>query len=286
MSTPRQPTDPPRPAALPATAAAQTGADPPIIGDEAPEDQPNPDPDAGSPLPAEPAPRRELPRLQQPARGQRTLRKVEPPPPPLTAEQRLLLLDTWRRSGLPAGDFAPLVGLSKHTLYAWKQRFEAEGPAGLADKPKGGQPGSRLPEVTKRAILMLKQDNPDWGCERISALLLRGPALPASPQAVARVLHEAGYQTEEGPTKPHPDKVRFFERARPNQLWQSDLFTFVLKRQNRRVYLVAFLDDHSRFLVGYGLHASQSAALVLEVLRAGLTSYGTPQEILTDNGSQ
>src|SRR4029077_4969650 len=75
-------------------------------------------------------------------------------------------------------------------------------------------------------------------------------------------------------------------RARPNQLWQTDLFTFVLKRQNRRVYLVAFMDDHSRFLVGYGLHASQSSALVLEVLRAGLTSYGTPQEILTDNGSQ
>jgi hypothetical protein len=30
----------------------------------------------------------------------------------LTAEQRLLLLDTWRRSGLPAGDFAVLVGLN------------------------------------------------------------------------------------------------------------------------------------------------------------------------------
>jgi hypothetical protein len=60
----------------------------------------------------------------------------------------------------------------------------------------------------------------------------------------------------------------------------------MLKRQNRRVYLVAFLDDHSRFLVGYGLHASQSSALVLEVLRAALTGYGTPQEILTDNGSQ
>jgi transposase InsO family protein len=53
---------------------------------------------------------------------------------------------------------------------------------------------------------------------------------------------------------------------------QTDLFTFVLKRQNRRVYLVAFLDDHSRFIVGYGLHASQSSALVLEVLRAALTS--------------
>jgi len=71
-----------------------------------------------------------------------------------------------------------------------------------------------------------------------------------------------------------------------NQMWQSDLFTFVLKRQNRRVYLVAFMDDHSRFIVSYGLHASQSASLVLEVFRAGVASHGTPQEVLTDNGSQ
>jgi transposase InsO family protein len=117
-------------------------------------------------------------------------------------------------------------------------------------------------------------------------MLWRGPALPASPSAVAGVLHQAGYELEEVRTRPHPDHPRRFERARPNQLWQTDLFTFVLKRQNRRVYLVAFLDDHSRFVVGYGLHASQSAALVLEVLRAALTNYGAPEEILTDNGSQ
>ena len=35
---------------------------------------------------------------------------------------------------------------------------------------------------------MLKQSHPDWGCQRISDLLLRGPALSASPAAVARVL--------------------------------------------------------------------------------------------------
>src|SRR5207248_9153073 len=119
-----------------------------------------------------------------------------------------------------------------------------------------------------------------------SDMLLRGPALPASAGAVAKVLHEAGYQLEEVPTKPHPDQVRRFERARPNSLWQTDLFTFILKRQNRRVYLVAFMDDHSRFIVGYGLHASQSSALVIEVVRASLGAYGTPAEILTDNGSQ
>jgi transposase InsO family protein len=45
------------------------------------------------------------------------------------------------------------------------------------------------------------------------------------------------------------------------------------------------MDDHSRFIVSYGLHASQSTALVLEVLRAALASYGPPEEVLTDNGS-
>ena len=60
-----------------------------------------------------------------------------------TPQQRLMLLDTWRRSGLPALDFASLVGISKHTLYAWKQLFERQGPAGLLDQPRrsaGGEP--------------------------------------------------------------------------------------------------------------------------------------------------
>jgi len=84
----------------------------------------------------------------------------------LTAEQRLLVLDAWQRSGLPARDFAPLVSMSRHTLYAWKKKFDTEGPAGLMDKPRGGPPGSRLPDLTKRTILMLKQSNPEWGVER------------------------------------------------------------------------------------------------------------------------
>ncbi len=236
------------------------------------------------------------PRLSGPARGRRgpsrRRRALAKPAaestsrPPLTGEQRLLLLDTWRRSGLPAGDFAALVGISKHTLYKWNQQFEQFGPAGLADQPRMVRRGSQLPEATKRSILMLKQAHPEWGCQRISDMLLRGPALPASASTVARVLHEAGYEREDVPTRSHPDKVRRFERARPNQLWQTDLFTFVLKRQNRRVHMVAFLDDHSRFVVSCGVHATASTALVLEAVEAAIASYGPPEEILTDNGPQ
>jgi transposase InsO family protein len=225
------------------------------------------------------------PKLKTQRRG--TLAKaVERPLMPLSPQQKLLLLDTWQRSGLPARDFGALVNISRQTLFAWKRRFEELGPAGLVDQPKGAKQGSKLPELTKRTILMLKQSHPDWGCERISDMLVRGPALPASPNAVARVLREAGYELTEQPTRPHPDHVRSFERAKPNQLWQTDLFTFVLKRQNRRVYMVAFLDDHSRFITGYGLYGSQSTPLVLEVLRAAIAAYGVPEEILTDNGAQ
>ena len=211
---------------------------------------------------------------------------VERAPLPLSPTQKLLLLDTWQRSGLPARDFGAMVNVCRQTLFAWKKRFEEHGPAGLVDQPKGAKLGSKLPELTKRTILMIKQAHPDWGCERISDTLLRGPALPASPNAVARVLREAGYQLVEQPTRPHPDHVRRFERATPNQLWQTDLFTFMLKRQNRRVYLVAFLDDHSRFITSFGLHGSQSSPLVIEVLRAGIAGYGAPEEVLTDNGAQ
>src|SRR5262245_18112961 len=71
-------------------------------------------------------------------RGRRLVKKDDEKARVMTPQQRLLLLDTWQRSGLPAGDFAAMVGLSKHTLYGWKKRFDAEGPAGLMDMPRGG----------------------------------------------------------------------------------------------------------------------------------------------------
>ncbi len=219
-------------------------------------------------------------------RGRALKKKSDSPDRSFSPRERLHLLDMWQRSGLAAGDFEAIVGVSKHTLYAWKKRFEELGPAGLEDRPRGAPNGSKLDETTRRAIVMLKQAHPEYGCERIASLLLRSSALQASPGAVARLLKEEGYESEAPESKPHEPPARRFERAKPNQLWQTDLFTFVLKRSGQRVYMVAFMDDASRFLVGYGLHASQSSALTIEVLRAAIGAFGTPEEVLTDNGAQ
>jgi transposase InsO family protein len=204
----------------------------------------------------------------------------------LSGEQRMLILDAWARSQLRASEFGRLVGVERHTLYAWKRRFEEWGPAGLDERKRGVAAGSRMPEATRRAVLMMKQSHPEWGCDRLRDMLMRSAGFGASSAAIARVLREAGYETTEIATHRHPDKPRSFERARPNQLWQSDLFTFLLKRDNRRLYLIAFLDDHSRFVVGYGLYASCSGALVREVFEAAIANFGPPEEVLTDQGPQ
>jgi transposase InsO family protein len=210
----------------------------------------------------------------------------ETKPRTLTGEQRLLILDAWQRSKLPAGDFAPLIGVSDAALYKWKRLFEEHGPAGLEEGRRGAPSGSKISEPTRRAILMLKQLRPDWGQDRIHYELQRTKGLAASPGAIAKVLAEEGYEVVEVSPKRHPPTIRNFERARANQLWQTDLFTFVLKRQSRRVHLVGFMDDHSRFLVGYGLHATASGALVREVFESAIANYGAPEEVLTDNGAQ
>jgi transposase InsO family protein len=203
-----------------------------------------------------------------------------------TLEQRLLVLDAWARSGLTGAQMADLVGLSPHTLYGWRKRFEHRGPAGLEDRQRGPKKGSRLPEPTQRAILLLKRQHPDWGSERIADVLARADGYAASPGAIVRLLKKEGYETVEVPTRPHPDKPRRFERARVNALWQSDLFSFTLKRSGRRLHLVAFLDDRSRYVVGWGLSASSSSKMVLEAFESAIANYGAPEEVLTDQGPQ
>src|SRR5262245_58170085 len=135
-TTPVAPPEPVTPAApLPLPSSPAGPSDP--LGGESGAD----DPAAGfaaAPLDPSPGP---VPRR----RGRRVV-PAEQRPPAFTPQQRLLILDAWQRSGLPARDFAPLVGLSRHTLYSWKQGFEQHGPEGLLDQPRGAPSGSNLPE--------------------------------------------------------------------------------------------------------------------------------------------
>jgi transposase InsO family protein len=203
-----------------------------------------------------------------------------------TAEERLTILETWVRSKLSAAQFTSIVEVSPHQLYSWKRLFDEDGPAGLEPRKAGRPKGSRLPEPTRRAILFMKETHPDWGIDRIHDMLRRTEGFQASATAISNLLKEEGYEAVEVPLRRHPDRVHRFERARPNQMWQSDLFNFTLPPTSRRIHVVAFLDDRSRFIVGHGVSGASSSGFVIDVFRTAVANFGAPEEMLTDRGPQ
>ena len=134
-------------------------------------------------------------------------------------------------------------------------------------------------------FIELKKQNRSWGVRRIAQVLRRLFLMEASPETVRRTLNqEKLIEPVRKKPKRNISKPRRFERATPNQMWQSDIFTFRLGGSN--AYLIAYLDDYSRFVTGAELYRSQTAQSVIEVYRRAVGEFGVPKEMLTDNGRQ
>ncbi len=69
-----------------------------------------------------------------------------------------------------------------------------------------------------------------------------------------------------------------------NQVWQIDI-TYIQMAKGF-MYLVAIIDVHSRFVVGWDIANNMDADWVLETLQVALTRHGKPQIINCDQGSQ
>jgi transposase InsO family protein len=188
--------------------------------------------------------------------------------------------------GFPVPQVAREMGVGRSTLTKWIKVYRDQGEAGLQSKPiRRNRPPAKVAPAVKAQVVELKRQHPELGVKRISQFLRRVLFLPVSRETVRRTLHEQ--QLLKKPRrKPqrNPARPRFFERSTPNQMWQSDIFTFRLGGKN--AYLIGFLDDYSRYLVGLDVFRSQTAEHVLEVYRRAVAEYGVPKEMLTDQGRQ
>ena len=192
-----------------------------------------------------------------------------------------------RLRGTREEDVAKAFGVSAAAVAKWMKRFKEAGPAGLESRRAVTNAARRKAAnpVKHEQVVALKREHEDWGSRRISDILARFEALGVSEQQVRRILHDEGLVETPKLAKPREHEPRRFERATPNQLWQSDIFTFRLRRAER-LYVCVFMDDHSRFIVGHALAHHQKSGLVMEALERGLAAYGQPAEVLTDNGRQ
>lgn len=213
-------------------------------------------------------------------RGRTVKRKVNS----YTFEQKLRAVKLHLEEGIDVKTVVSELGVSDCSFYAWLKRYRAEGEAGLKPRKKS-YPKRRVAKAVKDEIVKTKKANPGFGVKRISQWLRRFSFVGVSSETVRKTLKEEKLiEPPKKKPKRNPSKPRFFERSKPNQLWQTDIFTFRLG--GKQAYLIGYIDDYSRFITGLGLFYSQTAANVLEVYRRAVAEYGLPREMLTDNGRQ
>jgi len=230
-----------------------------------------------------------------------------------TPEQRRAAVEAFLVAGQTVEDFARLWGVSRATLSVWVRAYRRDGPKALEPKRKAARSMERAavletssekrealtrPDLKVarrlaapvRALIARTRDRfAHFGLKKIRDYLLRFHGVSVSTGGVKSALIAEGRPaTQPTPKKVRraPPAVRFFERAKPMQLWQTDITSFLIGPQKQRAYLTVFLDDMSRFIVSFALHLQQKSELVIEALKDGIARYGKPQEILSDQGRQ
>lgn len=208
-----------------------------------------------------------------------------------TPEFKLNVVRTALEKKLTVDEIVGLYGIGSSTWSYWKKAYDKGGEPALISVKKPGRPShAGLTETTREKyrdhVLETKKKHPYFGIARVWHWIRRTLFVPIPVRFVRTTLREEGLlQPVVRRRRRAAPAVKRFERATPNQMWQSDITAFQIGK-GLKVYLIGFLDDYSRYVVGWGLYAGQSGQLVLDVLRRALAEYGRPKELLTDNGRQ
>jgi transposase InsO family protein len=224
-------------------------------------------------------------KLRAPAdtgRAQKTKKTIKRVPP-VAMEVKVLAIEALV-AGLSAEEVGELIGVSSTTIHKWRSQYSEGGVERLARKASSIGVRHQCSALDER-IVALRKAHPEHGVRRIRDDLRRQEGLEVSAEKVRTTVNEAGLGNAPPQAHRRPPQVRRFERVSPNALWQIDIFTFQLKRMYQ-VYLVGIIDDHSRYITGWGLFRQQTADSVLEVTKGAIGQWGAPREILSDNGRQ
>jgi len=170
------------------------------------------------------------------------------------------------------------LSCSKKTIVRYLTRVEKGGLEALRDKRHSNN--HKLSPKQEKELVKIKEEG-RWRSAR-KALELTGIAVIKLRQVqriwVKHNLHQENIER----LKP----IIRFVAPYPNDLWQSDIqgklhFPFL-----GDAYLIATIDDHSRFILGGKWFSSQTQMNVFRVWYHCLFQWGLPKAMLQDKGSQ
>jgi putative transposase len=91
-------------------------------------------------------------------------------------------------------------------------------------------------------------------------------------------------QTDHPKGKSNGIRYRRYRKGAPNERWHVD-FAGPFQMASQKVYVWVVVDDDSRFALAIEVIPSRETAPVTPILERRFEPYGTPKEILTDNGT-
>lgn len=175
--------------------------------------------------------------------------------------------------GMPVKDIKLMLGVSRTAIYDWIGLYTAFGKEIFNPKTRRPKNIRRTPRSITEKILEVREKT-HYGCEKIAIVLKE-----TSHMNVYRTLVAFGKIEGRGKKR---RRWHFFERKHPNALWQMDL-----KQLSENEWSISIIDDFSRYIVGCSIYKHvPSVDDVIDLLEETIASYGKPEQILTDHGSQ
>jgi transposase InsO family protein len=206
----------------------------------------------------------------------------------LSAEEkkRLLQEKCERKWCIP---YSHRTRISANTIYRWIRRYQDSGGKiqALYPLPRNDVGKARkLDDETLCTIIEARKKWPHLTVPMLLEKLKQRLQVPGSVglTTVYRLLHRHGLMTK----KVAAEDRRKYEAAQPNDIWQSDVMHGPMVRaagRQRKTYLIAFLDDHSRLIPYAGFYLSEKLSAFMDAFEKALAKRGLPRKLYVDNGA-
>lgn len=172
------------------------------------------------------------------------------------------------------------VRLTRWTLDRWIQKYREGGFDALVPSPRQSQP--RTPPEVLELATALKKENPSRSAAQVRRILHAQLGWAPDETTLQRMFVRTGLTALRAPAE--PAVFGRFEAGRPNEIWTGDALHGP-RIDGRKTYLFAFLDDHSRAIVGHRWGFAEDAVRLAAALRPALAARGVPDYVYVDNGS-
>jgi putative transposase len=172
------------------------------------------------------------------------------------------------------------VRVARGTIDRWVRAYRAGGFEALAPVCRTGEP------VTEKRLLdlaeALKREVPRRTAAQVAEIIRTSEGAGPAARTLQRHFARLGLNTR--PDGSAPQAFGRFEAAAPGDLWTGDALHGPVIA-GRKTYLFAFIDDHSRALVGYRWGLSEDTVRLEAAFRSALAARGVPRATYVDNGS-